>query len=145
MTKEEYKHIRNLAWDLLIDAHISKLPVDIIEIAKIYSIQNHIDADKSLYENSISICSNILNIFGYNNEPNYSKYLAVRILSPIIVLKALNVQNAEDISKLTGLPLYLSEQRYERYQILLKRNVFELSNLETKVLSQFQEWINSLS
>lgn len=145
MTEQEYKHIRNLAWDLLIDAHISKLPVDIYKIAKIYDLQNYIDKYKSLYNNSLLISYHILTLFGYNNNSNNTKHLALRILSPMIILKALDVQSADEISKLTNLPLSLSIQRLERYHLLLKRNAFKTSNLETKVLSQFQEWIKQNS
>ena len=40
MNKQEYKHIRNLAWDLLINAKISKLPVDIVAVANVYDFQS---------------------------------------------------------------------------------------------------------
>ena len=140
MTEQEYKHIRNLAWDLLIDANISALPVDINSIAKLYHAQSLIKASNSLYDNALLVSSHILSIFGYNNV-ELSRYLAVRILSPMIILKALNVKSAEDVAKFTKLPINIAKQRFDRFQMLLKRNAFETSKLETKVLNQFKDWL----
>lgn len=142
LTKQEYKHIRNLAWDLLIDARISRLPVDIRAIANIYNLGHLIDNSKLLYDNTLSVSEGILIIFGLN-YPNFPKYLAVRILAPIIVLKELGIKSAEEISNLSGLPIDLANQRYKRFKILLLRNSFQISRLETIVLSQFRQWINN--
>ena len=86
MKEQEYKHIRNLAWDLLIDANISQLPVDISAIANLYNLQHLIDNSKSLYENTLSVSEGILKIFGMTN-PEFTRYLAVRILAPMIDFK----------------------------------------------------------
>lgn len=142
MNEQEYKHIRNLAWDLLIDANISQLPVDINAIAAIYNLQPLIDNSKSLYENTLSIAEGILKIFGMTN-PEFTRYLAVRILAPMIVFKELGVKSAEELSRLSGLPADLANQRFKRFEMLLSRNAFQTSRLETVVLSQFRQWINS--
>ncbi len=142
MNKQEYKYIRNLAWDLLIDANISQLPVDINSIATLYNLQHLVDSSKSLYDNTLFISECILKIFGMTN-PKFTKYLAVRILAPMIVLKELDIKSAEEISNLSGLPLDLAKQRFERFKMLLKRNAFETSHLETVVLSQFRKWLNN--
>lgn len=142
MNKQEYKHIRNLAWDLLIDANISQLPVDINAIAAIYNLQPLIDNSKSLYENTLSVAEGILKIFGMTN-PEFTRYLAVRILAPMIVFKELGVKSAEELSRLSGLPADLANQRFKRFEMLLSRNAFQNSRLETVVLSQFRQWINS--
>lgn len=142
MNEQEYKHIRNLAWDLLIDANISQLPVDINAIAAIYSLQPLIDNSKSLYENTLSVSEGILKIFGMNN-PELTRYLAVRILAPIIVFKELGIKSAEELSRISGLPTDLANQRFKRFEMLLSRNAFQTSRLETIVLSQFRQWINS--
>ena len=141
MNKQEYKFIRNLAWDLLIDANISQLPVDISAIAALYNLQHMVDSSKSLYDNTLFISEYILKIFGIN-DPEFKKYLAVRILSPMIVFKELNIKSAEEISNLSGIPINLAQQRFERLKMLLKRNKFETSHLETIVLSQFHDWLN---
>lgn len=142
MNKQEYKHIRNLAWDLLIDANISQLPVDINAIATIYNLQPLIDNSKSLYENTLSVAEGILKIFGMTN-PEFTRYLAVRILAPIIVFKELGVKSAEELGRLSGLPADLANQRFKRFEMLLSRNAFQTSRLETVVLSQFRQWISS--
>lgn len=139
MNKQEYQHIRNLAWDILIDSQIGTLPIDIIPIARLYHSENLVDYSKSLYDNVLAVSAQILKTYGYNTELN--KYLAIRIMSPMIVLKELNIKSAEDTARLTGLPLYLAKQRFERYKMLLVRNAFETSALETKVLNQFQDWL----
>lgn len=144
MNEQEYKHIRNLAWDLLIDANISQLPVDINAIASIYHLQNLIDNSKSLYDNTLRISEGILKIFGMTN-PEFTKYLAVRILAPMIVFKELGVQSAEELENISGLPADLANQRFKRFQMLLSRNAFKTSRLETLVLSQFQNWIDNIS
>ena len=142
MNEQEYKHIRNLAWDLLIDANISQLPVDINAIAAIYNLQPLIDNSKSLYENTLSVAEGILKIFGMTN-PEFTRYLAVRILAPMIVFKELGVKSAEELCRLSGLPTDLASQRFKRFEMLLSRNAFQTSRLETIVLSQFRKWINS--
>ena len=142
MKEQEYKHIRNLAWDLLIDANISQMPVDISAIANLYNLQHLIDNSKSLYENTLSVSEGILKIFGMTN-PEFTRYLAVRILAPMIVFKELGIKSAEELCRLSGLPADLANQRFKRFEMLLLRNSFQTSRLETIVLSQFRQWISS--
>ena len=142
MKEQEYKHIRNLAWDLLIDANISQLPVNISTIANLYNLQHLIDNSKSLYENTLSVSEGILKIFGMTN-PEFTRYLAVRILAPMIVFKELGIKSAEELCGLSGLPADLANQRFKRFEMLLSRNAFQTSRLETIVLSQFRQWISS--
>lgn len=142
MNEQEYKHIRNLAWDLLIDANISQLPVDINAIAVLYHLQHLIDNSKSLYDNTLRVSEGILKIFGMTN-PEFTRYLAVRILAPMIVFKELGIQSAEELGNLSGLPANLVNQRFKRFEMLLSRNAFQTSRLETIVLSQFQNWIDN--
>ena len=140
MTKQEYQHIRNLAWDLLIDSNTSSLPVNILAIANIYGLGWLVDNNKSLYENALSISDGILKVFGLNTE--LSMCLAVRILAPMIVLNKLNVKSAKEISDLSGLPIDIAAQRYDRLLMLQKQNAFGVFRLENIVLSQFKEWIS---
>lgn len=142
MNEQEYKHIRNLAWDLLIDANISQLPVNINAIAVLYHLQHLIDNSKSLYDNTLHVSEGILKIFGMTN-PEFTRYLAVRILAPMIVFKELGIQSAEELENLSGLPANLANQRFKRFEMLLSRNAFQTSRLETIVLSQFQNWIDN--
>lgn len=142
MDKYEYKFIRNLAWDLLIDANISQLPVDINAVAALYNLQHLIDNSKTLYENTLSVSKGILELFGMDNK-DFIKPLAVRILAPMIVFKELGITSAEEICKLSGLPKNVANQRFKRFEMLFQRNAFQIFRLETIVLSQFREWINS--
>lgn len=142
MNEQEYKHIRNLAWDLLIDANISRLPVDINAIASLYNLEYLIDNSKSLYENTLSVSEGILKLFGMYN-PEFTRYLTVRILAPMIVFKELGITSAEELCRLSGLPQNVAYQRFKRFEMLLQRNTFQISRLEKIVLSQFREWINN--
>lgn len=139
MEKQEYQHIRNLAWDLLIEAQIKSLPIDISKIANLYNI----DYNKTgnVFNDTLVVSHKILEIFGYNT--NLSKHLAVRILCPMIVIKELDIKTENELSVITKLPIEISRQRFDRYKMLLKRNAFETSDLESKLLSQFKEWIKS--
>lgn len=125
MTKQEYVHIRNLAWDLLIDAKISELPVDISRIAVLYNIEYNHDAD--FYDKALEVSKEILSVFGYKTEPEYVEALTVRLLAPAIVLKQIDVKSAGDISEKTGLPIDIAQIRFERYKVLVERNKFGLS------------------
>lgn len=142
MTNQEYKFIRNLAWDLLIDSNATSLPINIQAIAKLYDLEHLIDNNTSLYENALLISDNILNIFGLNRK-DFSKYLTVRILAPMIVFKELKIKSSQELSNLSGLPIDIASQRYDRFIMLQRRNSFELSRLESIVLSQFKEWISN--
>lgn len=142
LTEKEYKHIRNLAWDLLIDANVSQLPVDINAIASLYDLQHLINNSKSLYDNTFCVAEGILKIFGMTNL-EFTRYLTVRILAPMIVFKELGIKSADEISNLAGLPADLANQRFKRFEMLISRNAFQTSRLEAIVLSQFREWINN--
>lgn len=139
MEKQEYQHIRNLAWDLLIEAQIKSLPIDISKIANLYNIDYN--ETGNVFNDTLVVSHKILEIFGYNT--NLSKHLAVRILCPMIVIKELDIKTENELSVITKLPIEISRQRFDRYKMLLKRNAFETSDLESKLLSQFKEWIKS--
>lgn len=143
ITKQEYQHIRNLSWDLLIDANITSLPTNIKSIARIYNCQTSIVDYYSLFGNAQVISKNILAIMGYKTSSEYKRCLATRILAPAIILKELNVQSANDIMQYTHLPQIEAIKRFERLQTLIQRNRFGMSNMEIKVLKQFQPWINT--
>ena len=137
MDKQEYQHIRNLAWDILIESKINSLPVNISKIAKIYDIYYY--KSNNYYDDAVFISKKILKNFGYNIE--LSKCLVIRLLCPMIVMKSLNIKSAKEMSNITGLPIEIANQRFERFELLLKRNAFETSELESKLLLQFQDWI----
>lgn len=143
MTKDEYIHIRNLAWDILIAANITSLPVNISKIDKLYQLscsKNH----TSRYDYALAVSNQILTLYGYNAHYDNSKTLAVRILAPMIVLEHIGISSYKELMHYTDLPERLAIQRFERLIVLRKRGKFGTSHLETKVLSQFKHWIDSL-
>ena len=88
LDQQEYSHLNYLALDLIIDARINRLPVDISNIAAIYGLRKLIDYSKSRFENTVIVSQHILKMFGYDDNIYNAEYLAVKILSPLIVLRS---------------------------------------------------------
>lgn len=66
---------------------------------------------------------------------------AARILMPIGVLNALNVSTAKEIQQFCNVTIESASFRMERLEQLRKRNVFETSELERKLILQFSDFI----
>lgn len=143
MTKQEYIHIRNLAWDLLIDAKISSLPVNVDRIEAVYSLPHRTDCS-TRYDRMLIAADQILTIYGLNNKPDNAKHLAVRVLAPMIVIDHIGISSYDELMYYTDLPVYLARQRFNRLIELRQRGKFEESYLETQVLKQFSIWINHI-
>lgn len=141
MTKQEYIHIRNLAWDLLIDAKIYSLPVNMDRIETVYSLPHRTDC-ATRYERMLIAADRILDIYGLNNHPDNAKHLAIRVLAPMIVMEHIGISSCDELMYYTDLPYYLAKQRFDRLIVLRQRGKFESSYLETQVLKQFSNWIN---
>lgn len=139
MTEQEYKLIRSLAWDVLIDAGISELPVNIKAVASVYGAESVVDDSAAVYDNAVKVSEYILSVFGLDAR-TLTEAFAVRLLAPMIVLKKLSVRSAAEVSRLTGLPPVLAEKRFERLMLLEKRNAFGISKLENTVWLQFEKW-----
>lgn len=139
MTKQEYEHTRNLAWLILINAKITELPIDETKLASVLFEKINIDADKSRFENVLEISKHILEIYGYDTRYELCHALTVRLMAPMIVLKELNIKTKKELQDITDLPEKEAEKRFKRYELLLKRNKFETSNFESKVLKQFKD------
>lgn len=137
VTRQECQHIKNFSLDLLIDANIRCLPVNVMGVAKVYNI--NLSQVKTLFTNTLYLSDKLLNIFGYNTK--LTKYLAVELLSPMIILRNLNIQSVIEIADITKLPLSIATQRFNKYKMLLTYKSFKPSNLESKVLLQFNDWI----
>lgn len=136
MTEQEYKHIRNLAWKVLIDIKADSLPIQLEAITDYYHISSNAD---NYYTRTVQLSSVLLSMFGLNSD--LSETLAIRLLSPMVVLKEIGVRSGADIATITGLPVQIANKRYERLQVLIKRNAFCTSRLEQIVLKQFRVWI----
>lgn len=87
------------------------------------------------------IQNQILNIYAAMPAINFPLNIK-GILAPVIVFKELNVKSAKEVSDLSGLPIDIAAQRYERLLMLQERSAFETSRLESIVLSQFKGWIS---
>lgn len=68
---------------------------------------------------------------------------AVRLLCPVGVMAALNIQSAEDIQYICRLPKKFAVERFKRLKELYIKNVFGKSKLEKQVLEQFQDFIKN--
>ncbi|MBS6715320.1 MAG: hypothetical protein KH231_07640 [Dialister sp.] len=143
MTLQEYKTIRDLAWIVLINAHINEIPVDVSKIFRAYKINKPKTPGNSRFDKALAASSSILNFFGLN--PSFDKMLAVRILAPMIVVREIKIKSAEQLAKVFDLPHEIAAQRFERFEMLESRNKFLISNLEKKVLQEFQPWIQNYS
>lgn len=143
MTKQEYVHIRNLAWDLLIDAKISSLPVNVDRIEAMYSLPHRADCT-TRYDRMLIAADQILTIYGLNNKPDNAKHLAVRVLAPMIVMERIGISSYDELIYYTDLPVHLARQRFNRLIELRQRGKFEASYLETQVLKRFSDWINRI-
>lgn len=143
MTKQEYVHIRNLAWDLLIDAKISSLPVNVDRIEAVYSLPHRTDCS-TRYDRMLIAADQILTIYGLNNKPDNAKHLVVRVLAPMIVMERIGISSYDELMYYTDLPVHLARQRFNRLIELRQRGKFEASYLETQVLKQFSSWINRI-
>lgn len=128
-------HIRNLSWNLLIDAKISEYPVDLRKIANIYNIKCDVNLDR--YNLALDISEKILKIFGYKTGQENIEALAVRILSPLIIIQHQDIQSAEELSQRFGLPMNIANKRYERYKNIFQSGKIGMYNMEIKILNQF--------
>jgi Zn-dependent peptidase ImmA (M78 family) len=63
------------------------------------------------------------------------------ILMPAIVLHSLGVASAAEISKICNVSITAAEIRWQRLQILDKRNRYKTSPLEKKIDVQFKDYI----
>lgn len=68
---------------------------------------------------------------------------ASRILAPACVLWGLRVSSAKEISDLCDISLSAATSRFERYQLLLKRDRFLTSPLEQEVYDLFSDFIQA--
>lgn len=144
MTKQEYLFIRILSLDLLIDAKISTLPVDIRKIANVYGMESQVVNTKSLYENTLLISKLILSKYGFDDAFPNRKCLSVYTLAPIVILKRLPINSSDDVSKYTYLPRPEAVMQFGRLQEQSSHSKPEVSRVEKRVLGQFTPWINTV-
>lgn len=144
LDQQEYSHLNYLALDLIIDARINRLPVDISNIASIYGLRKLIDYSKSRFENTVIVSQHILKMFGYDDNIYYAEYLAVKILSPLIVLRELDVKSYDHFTELTDLPILISALRFDLYKNLVNQTQIGRYNVEKRALRCFSNWIKTI-
>lgn len=140
MNEQEYKLIRNLAWDVLIDSKAARLPINLAAIASLYKL-NSPEEKLSFYVKAFQISSAILQTFGLHGNEKI-EYFTVRILAPITVLNALNITSPVEVTHFTGLPMNLAIRRFNRLQTVRKRGTIGMTKQERVVLERFQHWIS---
>ncbi len=74
-------------------------------------------------------------------EETEADIFASRLLSPACVLWALDLHNADEISKICNISYEAASYRAKRMKILYERNKFLLSPLERQVYKNFQPYI----
>lgn len=141
MKKSEYSIIRELAWDILIDVKANTLPIKITPIATLYKCKSNLNYSDTRYNNTLIISIHILNLFGIQTTQTNINALANRLLCPMCVLKECNVNSPYIISQICDVPLNIALERYNRLQMLIKRDKFYTSDLEKKVYQQFLNFI----
>lgn len=142
LNRQECEHINYLALDILIDSKADKLPINIAQIVAHYRLDYTIDLSKSRFENAVAISSLILQKYGYDHDLFYSEYLAVKILSPLVVFKELDISIFEEFYVLSDLPPFIASLRFEHYENLRRHNDIGKYNIEKRILNRFNNWIS---
>lgn len=93
------------------------------------------------WESTKNLSTLILNKFGLNYKDDANKLLSVRILAPMCLLKECNVSYPEEIVTLCDIPYSEAINRFERLNMLKIRDKFYTSNMELKVVRQFEPFI----
>lgn len=172
MNYDVYQNIRNAGWQYLIDCKIDRLPTELGKICKANGIQikknSTLDQDKLLPNERgkthyidgkcfiivrdtdplpvqrYTIAHEIGHILlGDNSPEDTAERFAIGILAPACVLRALEIDSAEDIAKLCNISITAASHRSERMKILNQRDMFLKHPLERAVYEQFKPFIQS--
>ncbi len=145
MDKQLYSTLRELAWHILIQGNISKLPVAITPIAKAYQLEELMDYSGSRYSNAIIISEHILKHYGIDTSRENIKFLATHLLTPLCILKECHILTPDKISKYCDVPYELANERSKRLSTAIKYDKFYLSSFEEKVSNNFTDYINNFN
>lgn len=144
LNHQEYAHINFIALDLLIDAGINCLPVDAAKIASVYGFGKNIDLSKSRYDNIVEISRLVLSLFGYQNNIVYSEYLAIKIMSPLVILKEIGISSSTQLEYICELPPLPASMRFDLYKIMSNKTEIGSYSIEKRVYKNFTAWVNSV-
>lgn len=171
MKEYRYYHLRDLAWLVLIESDIKELPIPIFDIIKQHDIEIKYKAIKDIKgndaygwsDNKTIILNNTLKSteqqirftatheFGHillehtklNNiaKEQEANSFAARLLMPIGILNELEIKTPQEIADICNVSIEAANYRFERLELLRKRNLFKKSELEKKLIKQFENFI----
>ncbi|MEF9984524.1 MAG: hypothetical protein RR710_08290 [Oscillospiraceae bacterium] len=130
---DNFQQLQLLAWQLLINSKSSELPIRITPIAKLYNVDDSINYNLSRWQNSKIISEKILNLYGLNYSEDAAHQLAVRILCPMCIIKECNIHHPEELVLLCDIPYDEAVKRLRRFEKLLVKNNFYVSELESEL------------
>lgn len=181
MDYKDYQYSRDAAWRILIDCHITELPVRALDICKALDITVRrttltagpegrsvalngrpvilLAAGPAPERRRFTLAHELGHIMlGHmglvglvNREPSpeddpleqAANVFASRLLAPACVLWGCGVQSAGEIAQMCGISQAAAQFRWERLQILYRRNKFLLSPLERQLYAQFRPYIEA--
>lgn len=171
MHYKDYQHSRDVAWQILIDCHITSLPIRMTDICRQLGIRlrSMPPGDErdgvSFYADGIPyIALNTMRtasrrrftaahelghiLLGHAGKPallgtdeQAADSFAARLLAPACVLRGCQVRTADDIQQLCGISRQAAAIRTERMCLLYQRGAFLTSPLEQQVYRQFLPYI----
>lgn len=163
-----YFNLRNLAWKVLIDFEFNTLPIDLNIITNFHKLNIEykelatpfgyargytdgntiiVNSEANEQQKRFTIAHELGHIYLHdkvNNEIALEKEansFAARLLMPIGVLNELGIKTPKEIAIFCNVSIEAAEYRFERLEKLRTRNVFKTSELEKKVISNFQKFI----
>lgn len=171
MHYKDYQYARGVAWRILIDCHITSLPIRMADVCcrlgiRLRSMPPGDERDGvSFYADDIPYIG--LNparttarrrftaahelghiLLGHTGKAAISgadeqaaDIFAVRLLAPACVLWGCQVRTADDIQQLCGISRQAAAIRMERMRLLYQRGAFLTSPLEQQVYRQFLPYI----
>lgn len=80
---------------------------------------------------------------GIDNYEREANMFAARLLMPMCIIKKLNIQSPNDLAKTFKVSLESATYRFARYQKLLKRNKFFISNLENQLIEKYKNILDN--
>lgn len=144
MNKDDYMFIRQLAWTVLIDSKIDKLPVELNKIVNYFDIDTRLSfLPLNHWSKCRMLSKTLLRKFGLECSVENAKLLSVRILAPAVILYECNVKSAKEISEITKLPEQEAAKRFDRLNLLKKREKFYTSEDETTISNNFRDFVAS--
>ncbi len=106
-----------------------------------------IDRENSVQRNRFSIAHEIGHVYLQHcgltkrQAEKEANMFAARILMPMILIKELHIDTAEQLASVCNVSIEAASYRMKRYHEVKKRRLFETSPLERKLKKQLREFI----